>query len=152
MKKILIAAALGACLSVAGLAQAANVGVSINIGDPGYYGSIDINNYPQPQFVNPAPVVIQAAPGVALAPLYLHVPVEHYSHWRRYCSIYQACGRPVYFIHPNWYSQVYAPRYRTEHQIRHEEIRHEEIRHEEHREAEHERHEEHREHEHDRHE
>jgi hypothetical protein len=143
MKKILLAALIGAC---AFSANAANVGVSVNIGDPNFYGAIDIGNYPPPQLVNPAPVIIQpgVTVGVAVAPLYLHVPAAHYGNWRRYCGMYNACGRPVYFVHDNWYRQVYAPRYIHEHPM-HQEVRHEEIRHEEIKHAE-ERHEEHHDH------
>ena len=145
MKKLLLATLIA--LGATG-AQAANVGVSVNIGDPNFYGQIDIGNYPQPQLVSPQPVVIQPAVGVAVAPIYLHVPPAHYANWRRYCGQYNACGRPVYFIHPDWYRNVYAPRWRNEHAV-HQEMRHEEIRHEEHREHEEIRHEEHREHEHE---
>ncbi|CAG9932294.1 hypothetical protein [Candidatus Nitrotoga arctica] len=37
---------------------AADVGVSVNIGQPGFYGRIDIGNYPQPQLIYPASVMI----------------------------------------------------------------------------------------------
>lgn len=147
MKKILLASlivfgALGAVNAQAGVA----VGVSVNVGDPNFYGAIDIGGGPPPQLLAPQPVVIAAAPGVVLAPIYLHVPPAHYANWRRYCGMYNACGRPVYFVHPDWYRNVYAPHYRSAHpvgpgvrheEIRHEEVRHEEVRHEEHREQEH---------------
>jgi hypothetical protein len=135
MKKILMAALLGATAFSAG---AANVGVSVNVGDPNFYGSIDIGNYPPPQLINPNPIIIQPAVGIEVAPLYLHVPLAHTRNWRRYCGIYNACGRPVYFVHDNWYRQVYAPRYRNEHEMRHDDRRdHEhrdggEMRHEDH--------------------
>lgn len=152
MKKILLAALLGLSALAAATASAANVGVSVSIGDPNFYGAIDIGNYPPPQLVQPGPVVIAPVVGVAPPPLYLHVPVEHYNNWRRYCGMYNACGRPVYFVHDTWYRNVYAPRYRNEHvvhqEMRHEEIRHEEIRHEEHREHEEVRREERHEHDH----
>lgn len=122
MKKILLAALLG---TAAFAANAADIGVSINIGDPNFYGSIDIGNYPRPQLLAPQPVIIQPSVGISVAPLYLHVPDDHYRNWRRYCGVYQACNRPVYFVHDNWYRQVYAPRYREEHQYRHEERREE---------------------------
>ncbi len=146
MKKVLLAAliALGAVHAQAGVA----VGVSVNVGDPNFYGAIDVGNYPPPQLLAPAPVVIQPGPvGVVVAPIYLHVPAAHYANWRRYCGIYNACGRPVYFVHDNWYRNVYAPRYRNEH-VGHQEIRHEEVRHEEHHEQEI-RHDEHHDHDHD---
>jgi hypothetical protein len=137
MTKILLAALLGAA---AFSASAANVGVgiSVNVGDPNYYGSIDIGNYPPPQLVYPTPVIVQPAVGIAVGPLYLHVPIEHSRNWRRYCAIYHACGRPVYFVHDSWYRQVYAPRYINEHRVPHEERRVDERRHEENRLHEHE--------------
>jgi hypothetical protein len=133
MKKILLTTLLAV---TAISANAGDVGVSINIGEPNFYGSIDIGNYPRPQLIAPQPVIIQPQVGIAVAPIYLHVPVEHYSNWRRYCGVYNACGRPVYFVHDNWYRQVYAPRYREEHRDRHEERRDEHW--EEHRDHDHE--------------
>jgi hypothetical protein len=89
-------------------AQAADVGVSVQIGQPGFYGRIDIGKFPQPQVVYPQPVVIQPAPvTVVQAPLYLHVPPGHAKHWAKHCSKYKACGQPVYFVQDQWYqSQV----------------------------------------------
>jgi len=48
MKKTLCAALLGACVAPA---FAGDVGVSISIGQPGFYGQIDIGNVPRPQLV-----------------------------------------------------------------------------------------------------
>ncbi len=45
MKRIMLAALLGVAALSAG---AANIGVSVNIGDLNYYGSIDAGNYPPP--------------------------------------------------------------------------------------------------------
>lgn len=148
MKKILLTTLLAA---TAISANAGDVGVSINIGEPNFYGSIDIGNYPRPQLITPQPVIVQPQVGIAVAPIYLHVPVEHYSNWRRYCGNYNACGRPVYFVHDDWYRQVYAPRYRDEHRDRYEERREErrDEHWEEHRDHDHERDRDH-EHEHDR--
>jgi hypothetical protein len=56
MKTVLYAALFAAC---AAPAFAADVGVSISIGQPGFYGQIDIGNVPQPQVVYAQPVVIQ---------------------------------------------------------------------------------------------
>lgn len=72
MKRFLIAAALAAIVVPA---LAADVGVSVSIGQPGFYGRIDIGNYPQPQLIYPAPVMIQSMPmGMAPQPVYLRVP------------------------------------------------------------------------------
>lgn len=105
-----------ACLAgVAHGALAANVGVSISIGDPNFYGRIDIGNAPRPVLMYPQPVVIRPAPyAAAPAPLYLRVPPGHARDWRRYCGRYDACGTPVYFVQDKWYRDVYAPRYRAE--------------------------------------
>ena len=111
MKKLILAAGLG--LAALG-AQATDVGVSISVGQPGFYGRIDIGPQWQPQLVYPQPVIIQRAP-VAYAPVYLRVPPGHEKHWSKHCARYDACGRPVYFVRDSWYREVYAPRYQREH-------------------------------------
>ena len=109
MKKILCAALLGACVAPA---FAADVGVSIGIGQPGFYGQIDIGKVPQPQLVYPQPVVIQRSPQfVSAPPIYLHVPPGHEKHWSKHCAEYHACGRRVYFVRDDWYNNEYVPRY-----------------------------------------
>ena len=55
-------------------AYAADVGVSVSVGQPGFYGRIDIGNYPQPEVIYAKPVVIHAAPaGVVYQPMYVHI-------------------------------------------------------------------------------
>ena len=113
MKHVLFAVALAATTLPA---FAADVGVSISVGQPGFYGRIDIGDAPRPVLINPRPVVIQRVPvGVARQPLYLHVPPGHARHWRKYCHEYNACGEPVYFVDDRWYNDVYVPRYRERH-------------------------------------
>ncbi|HLF98392.1 MAG TPA: hypothetical protein VI457_14725 [Methylococcaceae bacterium] len=110
MKRFLLAAALAA---TAIPAVAADVGVSISIGEPGFYGRLDIGNFPQPRFIFPQPVLIRPAPvGVVPPPLYLRVPPGHAKHWSKHCHEYNACGQPVYFVEESWYNDVYVPRYR----------------------------------------
>jgi hypothetical protein len=110
MKKILYTLLFGAC---AAPAFAADVGVSISIGEPGFYGQIDIGNVPQPQLVYTQPVVIRRSPEfVSAPPIYLHVPPGHEKHWRKHCAEYNACGRPVYFVRDDWYNNEYVPRHR----------------------------------------
>jgi len=105
-----------AALAVSASAMAADVGVSINVGQPGFYGQIDIGNVPRPVLVAPQPVIVQAPVGVvAPAPVYLRVPPGHQKHWARHCAEYGACGRPVYFVREDWYNNVYVPRYRHDH-------------------------------------
>jgi hypothetical protein len=98
---------------VAGSAYAADVGVSVSVGQPGFYGQIDIGSAPKPELINPSPVVIE--PGrtrVVGEPIYLYVPPEHAKNWKRYCAKYNACNRPVYFVRDKWYNNVYVPHYR----------------------------------------
>ncbi len=96
-------------------AQAADVdvGVSISVGQPGFYGRIDIGNVPPPVVVYPQPVIIQQVPvAVVRQPIYLHVPPGHQKDWGRHCYRYAACNQPVYFVQDTWYQQVYVPQYR----------------------------------------
>ena len=97
---------------VSGQATAADVGVSISVGEPGFYGRLDIGNFPRPQLVYAQPVVVQPVRGVVYEPIYLRVPPAHTGDWRRYCQNYGACGHPVYFVQDRWYNEVYVPRYR----------------------------------------
>lgn len=110
----LFIAAIG--LAAAALAGPAAAQVSVNIGQPGFYGRIDIGNAPAPQLVYPQPIIVQPPPrAVQRAPIYLRVPPEQARDWRRYCGRYQACGQPVYFVQDRWYRDVYAPRWRDGH-------------------------------------
>ena len=114
MKRFLFFVA--ALAAVAAPVLAADVGVSVNIGQPGFYGRIDIGNYPPPVLVRPQPIIIQPAPVyVEPEPVYLYVPGYQQRNWRRYCRNYDACGQPVYFVQQDWYQREYAPRYREEH-------------------------------------
>ncbi|SMC28394.1 hypothetical protein SAMN02745857_03239 [Andreprevotia lacus DSM 23236] len=111
MKKFLLAlATLGTLVT----ANAADVGVSVSIGDPHFYGQITIGDYPRPQLLYERPVVIVQQPR-PYEPIYLRVPPGHAKNWARYCAGYNACGRPVYFVRDDWYTNVYAPRYRHDH-------------------------------------
>jgi hypothetical protein len=110
MKRSLLILLLAA---TAAPAFGADVGVSINIGQPGFYGRIDVGNYPAPQLVYAEPIVIQRMPvGVVHQPVYLRVPPGQAKNWSKHCGKYGACGQPVYFVRDNWYNNVYAPRYR----------------------------------------
>jgi hypothetical protein len=107
----LAAAMIGGALS--GPAFAADAGMSINIGEPGFYGRLDIGDFPQPAVIYAQPVLIDQAPGYSSrAPIYLRVPPGHEKHWNKYCGQYDACRRPVYFVRDSWYQQTYVPRYR----------------------------------------
>jgi len=106
MRRLIFAAVIAANT---GNALAADVGVSVTVGQPGYYGRIDIGNFPQPQLIYAQPVVIERVPvSVVPQPLYLHVPPGHAKNWRKHCGKYNACDQPVYFVSDNWYNNVYV--------------------------------------------
>ena len=119
MKRLLCAFA-NVMAAITAPAIAADVGVSVQIGEPGFYGRIDIGDFPQPRLINPQPVVIRTVPmGVVREPIYLRVPPGHAKNWRKHCGKYDACGQPVYFVHDRWYTNEYVPRYRERHGGRH---------------------------------
>jgi len=97
-------------------AFAADVGVSVTVGQPGFYGRIDIGNAPPPVLIYPQPVIIQKVyVPQPPPPLYLHVPPGHAQKWSKHCHKYDACSRPVYFVKEDWYNNVYIPHYRQTH-------------------------------------
>lgn len=107
-----------AILSLAFLSPAfADVHVSINVGAPDFFGRVDIAGAPPPALLLPRPVFI-APPGVnvTVEPMYLRVRPEESRNWRHYCSRYNACGHPVYFVKDTWYRNVYVPHYRAHHE------------------------------------
>ncbi len=112
MKRLLLVAAL----TVAAAPALAQVGVSVNIGEPGFYGQIQLgNSYPPPQVIYQQPVVIEQVPESLGPPVYLRVPPGYARHWDRHCAEYNACGHRVYFVQDSWYNNVYAPRYHEDH-------------------------------------
>ncbi len=98
---------------------AADIGVSINIGEPNFYGRLDIGDFPHPQLIRLRPVLVERV-AVTREPLYLRVPPGHAKNWRKHCHEYDACGRQVYFVDDRWYHEEYAPRYRERHADREE--------------------------------
>lgn len=114
MKRTILALSLA---TAAGSVLAADVGVSVSVGQPGFYGRIDIGHVPQPRVVYVEPVIVHAPRiGVpAPRPVYLHVPPGHAKNWSKHCARYDACGVPVYFVDQRWYEEVYLPRHRDRH-------------------------------------
>lgn len=107
MKNFFIGAAF---VALAGSASAADVGVSVTIGQPGFYGRIDIGGAPQPRLIYSQPVIIQTVPtGYTLQPIYLRVPPGHEKNWKKNCRKYNACNQQVYFVQDSWYRDEYAP-------------------------------------------
>ena len=111
MKKLLFTALF--MVSVPTLA--ADIGVSITVGEPGFYGRIDIGDFPHPELVFAQPVIIKPVVGVVRAPIYLHVPPGHAKDWAKHCSKYNACGERVFFVHDQWYNNVYVPHHQQKH-------------------------------------
>ena len=119
MKRFLTAAALAAVAVTTfnTAAIAADVGVSLSIGQPGFYGRLDINDYPQPRVIYRQPIAIQRIP-MDRPPIYLRVRPGQAKHWREHCREYNACGERVFFVQNNWYNREYAPRYQEYHRER----------------------------------
>jgi hypothetical protein len=111
MKKLLLAFALLAGSSAA----MAQIGVSIDIGQPGFYGRIELGDFRQPPVYYAQPMIIERSPRYAPEPVYLRVPPGHMKKWSKHCGAYNACGRQVYFVKDEWYTNTYAPRYRSSH-------------------------------------
>ncbi|MGK2940505.1 MAG: hypothetical protein ACSLFJ_02380 [Immundisolibacter sp.] len=87
----------GALMGLAGYgttAFAADVGVSISIGQPGFYGQIDIGGYPRPRIYYDQPVIVEHVT-VIQDPIYLLVRLGHARHWKDHCHEYDACGQRV---------------------------------------------------------
>ncbi len=109
MRKLLVFA-MGACALVQAMGQT-NVGVSIGIHQPGFYGRIDIGDYPPPVVVYPQPVMIIPSPvAVYRRPIYLYVPPGHQRDWAKHCHRYRACDQPVYFVEDRWMQEHYQER------------------------------------------
>ena len=110
--------ALCMLMTAAVAAPAFAADVSVSVGQPGFYGRIDIGTAPAPQVMYEQPIVITPAPvGVVRPPIYLRVPPGHARHWRQHCERYNACGYPVYFVQDSWYRDVYVPYYRRTYAI-----------------------------------
>ena len=112
MKRFLIAATI-ATATIATPALAADVGVSVSIGQPGFYGRLDIGGYPPPQVIYRQPMIVQQVPRDR-PPIYLRVPPGHAKHWEKHCREYNACGERVYFVQDNWYRHDYVPYYQNQ--------------------------------------
>lgn len=104
---------LGAALIAVAAPASAQIGVSVHIGEPDYYGHLDLGDYPRPRLIYAEPLVIERVR--VREPVYLHVPPGHAKNWRKHCKHYDACARPVYFVDDRWYRDEYVPRYRERH-------------------------------------
>ena len=110
MKHLLVSIVFAAFAATA----TAEGGVSITVGHPGFYGRIEIGDFPTPRLIFPKPVIIERVV-VPRRPIYLHVPPGHAKNWAKHCHKYDACGRRAYFVEEMWYRDVYVPRYQERH-------------------------------------
>jgi hypothetical protein len=116
MKRFLIAAAVAAATFTTP-ALAADVGVSVSIGQPGFYGRIDIGDYPYPppRVIYRQPRVVERVVVIEREPVYMRVPPGHAKNWGKHCHKYNACGERVYFVQDSWYQREYVPHYQEYH-------------------------------------
>lgn len=113
MKSLFLGVALGAA-ALSAFPSAASAQVSVSVGQPGFYGRLDVGNFaPAPVLYGPRPVVIASGPVYGAAPIYLRVPRYQRLNWGRYCGAYGACGLPVLFVRDEWYTRTYVPAYRA---------------------------------------
>jgi|GEM_PF-520166 len=111
MKRFLIGAAL-AVTTLFTFTPESNAVVSISVGEPGYYGQLNIGGYPPPRVYYRQPKIINYRYGaINRPPIYLRVRPGHARQWSRYCQLYNACHERVYFVQHDWYHREYAPRY-----------------------------------------
>ncbi|MDP1979551.1 hypothetical protein [Undibacterium sp.] len=119
VSKILLAGAACASVFITNLTQAQDIGVSVQFGQPGFYGHVDIGNFPQPSVIYREPRIVQRG-NVVRPPMYLVVPPGHRNKWGKSCYRYDACDRQVYFVQENWYNTQVVPRYRDGYYREHE--------------------------------
>lgn len=114
MKRFLLSAVIAAAtLTVPVLA--ADVGVSVSIGQPGFYGQINIGDFPQPRVLYSQPVIVERGVSMHREPVYLHVRPGHAKNWKKHCREYHACDERVLFVQDGWYEREYVPRYQEKH-------------------------------------
>ncbi|MDA8092884.1 MAG: hypothetical protein M0T84_03085 [Betaproteobacteria bacterium] len=114
MNRLLMTLIAGVAAAAFSAVASAHVGLSVSIGEPGFYGQINVGGFPPPEVIYPRPIVVAPGP-VYGPPVYLRVPPGWQRHWAEHCRFYHACGRRVYFVRDSWYQREYAPRYREQH-------------------------------------
>lgn len=93
---------------------AADVGVSVSVGQPRFYGRQGIADYSQPQVIYVQPRIVEWAARYR-EPVYLHVPPGYARNWRNHCDEYYACGEHVYFVQNGWYNHEFFPNHHEHH-------------------------------------
>lgn len=111
MKRILLIATL---LAASAPVLATDLGMSINVGQPGFYGRIDIGDYPQPRVVYRQPIMVEPME-IERPPIYMRVPPGHARNWKKHCRKYGACDERVLFVQDKWYRNEYVPHYQKSH-------------------------------------
>jgi hypothetical protein len=114
MKSLMIVAMFAAGVAGAAAPAMAQTSVGIRVGQPNFYGRIDLGGAAPPPVYFVQPVIVERQAGYLGPPIYLRVPVGHRLHWHRYCRAYHACGQQVYFVQDGWYNTTYAPHYRQQ--------------------------------------
>jgi hypothetical protein len=114
MKSLIIAATIFAAAGAAAPAMA-QTSVSISVGQPNFYGHIDLGGYAPPPVYYTQPIIVERQVRYVGQPIYLRVPEGHRKHWNKHCREYNACGQQVFFVQDGWYNNTYAPRYREQH-------------------------------------
>lgn len=117
MKRFFIAAVIAAATFTT-TALAADVGVSVSIGQPGFYGQINIGDFPQPAVIYHQPIIVERGISMNRPPVYLRVPPGHAKNWKKHCHEYRACGERVLFVRDDWYEHDYVPRYQEQYRDR----------------------------------
>jgi hypothetical protein len=113
MKRFFLAAVVAsATAGFSAASLAADVNLSVRIGDPNFFGRIDIGGYPPPPLLYREPLIVERI-AERREPVYLRVPPGHAKHWSRHCHRYHACGERVYFVKDDWYRNDYVPRHRA---------------------------------------
>jgi hypothetical protein len=95
----------------------AQVGFTIQLGQPGSYGPVSPAGMGLNQLLYPQPVVGQlryVIRAASVQPLYLRVPPGQTKNWRTNCQRYGACDRNVYFVQESWYNQNDVQRYQQQ--------------------------------------
>ena len=111
MKKILMVAS---AMMVVAPAMAADVSAAVQVGQPGFYGRLDIGDSAPPQVIYAQPRLINRV-RVRHPPVYMRVPPGHAKNWSKHCRHYHACGERVYFVKDSWYNDEFVPRYQERH-------------------------------------
>lgn len=113
MKYFTVAAALAVATFTTSL-FAADVGVSVSVGQPGFYGRVDVGGYSQPRVIYLQPRMVEWV-ARDRAPIYLHVPPGYTRNQGNHCDEYDACGARVYFVVDSWYNNEYVAHYHEHH-------------------------------------